>query len=138
VITYRTVPYLEKNWALSGTGTISAKILAKTVHTEHFFPKIKGLKVDQVTETGRQLAQLILPQVQQGQHVHLTEHHQYYYDKGLKVDQVTKTGRQLNKMGYPVNTVNTSIKVGNILWLLIRQKDELILVEILYLPASSP
>ncbi len=42
------------------------KWLAKIVQTEHFFPKIKGLKVDQVPETGRQLAQLILPQVQQG------------------------------------------------------------------------
>jgi biotin operon repressor len=103
------------------------KWLAQTGRTEHFFPKIKGLKVDQVPETGRQLTQLILPQVQQGQHIHLTEHHQYYYDKGLKVDQVTETGRQLNELIFPQVSSehsDTSIKVGNILWLFIHQKYE--------------
>ncbi len=124
-----TVPYLEENWAMRGTDTIPAKWLAKTVHTEHLFPKIKGLKVDQVPETGRQLAQLILPQVQKGQHVHLTEHHQYYYVKGLKVNQIAQTGRQLKELippppPPPPAGIQWTIKVRNILWLLIRQKDE--------------
>jgi hypothetical protein len=96
---YRTVPSLSREkLGVERYRYDSGKILAKPVHTEQFFPKIKGLKVDQITKAGRQLAQLILPQVQQGQHVHLTEHHQYYYDKGLQVNQIAQTGRPLNEL----------------------------------------